>query len=88
MIMHEENNTVYICNCAGMTIAEKTAERRESERTRKKGERVRERELQKKDLGAAINLTIGQISQGLETDNPLELISGLSRWQLGIPQQC
>jgi hypothetical protein len=29
MIMEEEDNTVYICVCAGITIAGKTVEKRE-----------------------------------------------------------
>jgi hypothetical protein len=80
MIMHEENDTVFICDCTGKTIAGKSAERRE----REKGERVRDRALQKKGLVSVINLTIGQISYGLEVDNLLELIPVLSRWQLGL----
>jgi hypothetical protein len=42
----------------------------------------------KRVLALVINLTVGQISQDLEKDNPTKLISALSSWQLGLTQNC
>jgi hypothetical protein len=49
-----------------------TAEWRERERIGDRGERVRDCMLQRKGLASVINLTVGQLSHGLETDNLLE----------------
>jgi hypothetical protein len=66
------NITAFICNCAGKTVAGKLR-RRDIETMREKGERARDSVLQRKCLASVMNLTVGQISWGLETDNPMEL---------------
>jgi len=41
----------------------------------------------KRVWASVINLMIAPISQSLEEDNPTELISVLSRWQLSLSQK-
>ncbi len=66
ILIYTEICTVYICDRTGEITARETVERRERERMREKGERVRDRELQRKGLASDINLTVGQIFQDLK----------------------
>jgi hypothetical protein len=53
MIMHLEKMTSYICDCAGKNYCGETAEWRERENEREKGERVKDCVLLEKGLGIA-----------------------------------
>jgi hypothetical protein len=49
---------------------------------------MRDDALQRKVSALFINLTIGHISQGLETENPLELGLASSTSQLTFSKKC
>ncbi len=71
---------VYICDHTGEITARETAERtereRENERKRRKSERQR---VAEKGFGVRYKFNSWSNFSGLKTDNPCELISGLSR---------